>query len=249
MALVLAAGCSGDSLSMVTVVFDNVLWQDSAGRPAVAGLETGWGFAVVVETSGSTVLFDTGADGDVLLSNMEALGLSPDSVDAVVLSHRHADHCGGLPELLQRAQPEIFLLQEFADAAPPHLRQVVTAPRTIAPGVLTTGPVAGPLTEQALVVQTEEGPLVICGCAHPGAAAMARAAAEAFGIGPWMVMGGFHMGSASSEEALELAESLESLGVQMVAPTHCTGRLCRSVLRERFGSRFAEGGLGWSLKL
>jgi 7,8-dihydropterin-6-yl-methyl-4-(beta-D-ribofuranosyl)aminobenzene 5'-phosphate synthase len=41
-----------------------------------------------------TILFDTGGNGDILLANMQRLGLEPQGVNAVVFSHIHADHTG-----------------------------------------------------------------------------------------------------------------------------------------------------------
>lgn len=52
-----------------TVVFDNY--------PGATGLRTGWGFSCHVALPETTVLFDTGADGGVLVSNMLALDLDP----------------------------------------------------------------------------------------------------------------------------------------------------------------------------
>lgn len=51
----------------------------------------------------STVLFDTGLTGAVLLHNLRALGVHPGSVDHVVISHGHPDHFGGVHALLEAA--------------------------------------------------------------------------------------------------------------------------------------------------
>ncbi|AKG39297.1 beta-lactamase [Infirmifilum uzonense] len=47
------------------------------------------------------ILFDTGQSGEVLLKNMQKLSLNPSEFDAIVLSHRHYDHTGGLVRLLE----------------------------------------------------------------------------------------------------------------------------------------------------
>jgi len=59
------------------------------------GLMAEHGWSVFVETGRDKILFDTG-QGQVLLHNARALGVELEAASAVVLSHRHWDHTGGL---------------------------------------------------------------------------------------------------------------------------------------------------------
>ncbi len=64
--------------------------------------EHGFSALVEVETADSRVhrlIFDTGVSPDGMAANMRRLGLAPDSVSAVVCSHGHFDHTGGLDGL------------------------------------------------------------------------------------------------------------------------------------------------------
>ena len=51
--------------------------------------------AFLVRTPDMTVLVDTGL-GRKLFTNLESVGVSPDEVDAVLITHMHGDHIGGL---------------------------------------------------------------------------------------------------------------------------------------------------------
>ncbi|MCF8034819.1 MAG: MBL fold metallo-hydrolase [Desulfarculaceae bacterium] len=58
------------------------------------------GLSMWVEHQGVNILYDTGM-GQALLANLAVLELDPDNLDAVVISHGHYDHMGGLEALLQ----------------------------------------------------------------------------------------------------------------------------------------------------
>ena len=64
------------------------------------------GLAFWLETEGRALLFDTG-QGLVLADNARALGLDLNAAEAVVLSHGHYDHTGGLASVLRRAVRDV----------------------------------------------------------------------------------------------------------------------------------------------
>lgn len=75
----------------LTLLTDNHTYIDQyyLGEPA---------FSCWIEAEGQTFLFDTGYS-DVFARNAEKMGLSVSALSAVVLSHGHNDHTGGLTAL------------------------------------------------------------------------------------------------------------------------------------------------------
>jgi 7,8-dihydropterin-6-yl-methyl-4-(beta-D-ribofuranosyl)aminobenzene 5'-phosphate synthase len=72
------------------------------------GLERDWGFSALIEYGGRRILFDTGNDGEVFARNVRRLGVDLRRLDFAVISHRHADHTGGLAYLL-RVNPTVTI--------------------------------------------------------------------------------------------------------------------------------------------
>ncbi|AGW11997.1 putative beta-lactamse domain protein [Megalodesulfovibrio gigas DSM 1382 = ATCC 19364] len=62
-------------------------------------LQSEHGFAVHVQTSSTSVLFDTG-QGAVFSANARSLGIDLESLDLLVLSHGHYDHTGNVAQVL-----------------------------------------------------------------------------------------------------------------------------------------------------
>ncbi|WP_251317135.1 DNA internalization-related competence protein ComEC/Rec2 [Flintibacter muris] len=76
-----------------------------AGDMAVTVLDVGQGQSVLVRTGDFLTLVDCGGDsrddpGDIAADYLQALGRS--DVDLLVVSHYHADHANGIPQLLRR---------------------------------------------------------------------------------------------------------------------------------------------------
>jgi len=80
-----------------------VLVENSAGK---RGLRAEHGLALAIELESRLVLFDTG-QGMALEHNARLLEIPLASSDAVVLSHGHYDHTGGLGDVLRLAARRI----------------------------------------------------------------------------------------------------------------------------------------------
>lgn len=96
-----------------------ILCENTATVPQVSGAH---GLAVLVETPDRRVLLDTGPDATAA-SNAAALGVSLPPLDAIVLSHGHYDHVGGLEAVLAECGPTTVIahpgLAERAHARDP----------------------------------------------------------------------------------------------------------------------------------
>jgi len=233
----------------ITTVFDNY-----AVDPRLA---TRWGFAAVIATPSATVLFDTGGDGATLLANMKALRLDPAGIEMIVLSHSHGDHVGGLHGFLRTNRNVlVYLLPSFPRRLAAMIvavgarHRTLRAPTEVATGIHATGPLGTATEEQALVVETGDGLVVLTGCAHPGIVPIVQRAREMMPKAEIaLVMGGFHLLSASHGEIDAIVRAFRALGVRRVAPSHCTGDLARSRFREAYGADYVEGGVGMAISL
>jgi 7,8-dihydropterin-6-yl-methyl-4-(beta-D-ribofuranosyl)aminobenzene 5'-phosphate synthase len=225
--------------AVIHVVYDN--------HPPEPGMIRDWGFAAVVRGYAKTILFDTGAKGGALLRNMETLGIRPREIDVIVLSHAHGDHIGGLEAFLrENSAVTVYLPAAFPEAIKQRARNAgatvvqTAAPRAICEGVCTTAVLGEGIREQALVLETADGLVVVTGCAHPGVVALARSAREHGGKPVVAVLGGFHMSSFSSEQIDEVIAALKALGVRRVGPCHCSGQATRRRMKRAFGNGWLE---------
>ena len=229
------------------IVYDN--------NAHAGALQMEWGFACVVETEEGEVLFDTGGSSQVLLDNMERMGVDPQAMDAVVLSHEHGDHVDGLPGLLDLGvAPPVYVPAEFASSFKDRVRArtelvEVSTPTEVLPGIYATGRVGSGIVEQALVVETADGLVVVTGCAHPGVVAMVRRAKEIVPGEVALVMGGFHLSDASASKVEGIVADFRQLGVRQVAPCHCTGDRARETFAEAYGEGYFAAGVGWVMSI
>jgi competence protein ComEC len=70
-------------------------------------LDVGQGDAILIQNGGSTVLVDGGPERRTLARWLDALRV-PETLDAIILTHAHGDHFGGLRELFSRRSGRVI---------------------------------------------------------------------------------------------------------------------------------------------
>lgn len=204
----------------ITIVYDNEVAKE--------GLRADWGFSCLVEAYGNKILFDTGANGSILLDNMKRLNIDPATIEEVFISHAHWDHTGGLLDFLKTNPVKVYIPSSYPE--PHNAKEVIKVkePLEIYENIFSTGELKG--IEQSLVVKTKKGLIIIVGCSHPGVRDILNTASQ-FGK-PLALIGGLH-----GFRDFDLIRDLE-----FVCATHCTQ--FKSEIKSLYPDRYIAGGAG-----
>jgi 7,8-dihydropterin-6-yl-methyl-4-(beta-D-ribofuranosyl)aminobenzene 5'-phosphate synthase len=244
-----------------------VLVENTANGP---GLLAEHGLAYWIEYDNHHVLLDSG-QGGVLMGNACKLGIRLTEIEALVLSHGHYDHTGGVAEALGASQsvaiyahPAAFA-EKFARNNDGTTREIgmppssdkairdsrnrliaVNRPVALFSGLAATGPVprssdfedtGGPFfldetctqpdlleDDQSVFFGTSKGTVVLLGCAHSGVINTLHCIRQLTDNRPIRaVIGGMHLVNASPHRIERTIEELRRIGVEQLAPAHCTG--------------------------
>lgn len=213
----------------ITIVYDNEVLRK--------GLNAGWGFSCLIDNN---ILFDTGGDSVVLLDNMKKLGIDPNDVKSVVLSHGHGDHTGGLSELLEKNQDlSVYAFASFSrwlkNEIPEKTKLIeVREQMQIRRNLSTTGELGTYIKEQSLICLDKKSVLVITGCSHPGLHNILKVAARFGEI--YGVVGGFH--GFRDFDILK--------GIKLISPCHCTSY--KKEIAHTFPKQYVRCGAGLVIK-
>jgi len=228
----------------ITIIYDN--------NPFVKNLQTDWGFACLVEIGKTKLLFDTGDNGEILLSNMSKLNIDPKDVDLVFLSHFHHDHTGGLGDFLgKNSNVTVYFPQSF----PEQLIELIKKPgvtavpvssfQQIQENIFSLGEINGAIPEQSFAVRTNKGIVVITGCAHPGIVKILERAKSFFPNEQiYLVLGGFHLHNQTEKDIGKKVNEIMDMEIISVGPCHCSGDLARKKFKEIYKENYTEIGVG-----
>lgn len=255
-----------------------------------------WGLSILVEANGKRILMDTGL-GFSPVYNAQLMGVDLAAIDHIVLSHGHADHTGGLRDVLKIkggvevvAHPDMWD-SKYAQRGPesyqyigvPFAREELESrgarfnlakePVRITNHIITSGEIPmtsgyetidknlfvkregsfqpDPLADDlALIIDTDFGLVVIFGCGHRGVINTLRHAQQLTGKEMiYAVIGGIHLFRAP-EEQLELTiAELQTMGIQKLGVSHCTGFRASARLAQEFSEAFFQNNAGTRITL
>jgi 7,8-dihydropterin-6-yl-methyl-4-(beta-D-ribofuranosyl)aminobenzene 5'-phosphate synthase len=250
-----------------------------------------------------TLLFDAGPEGATFLRNAGILGIDFGAIDAVMLSHGHWDHAGGLlaavkavagargagktpcfmhpgmfveratqrpsgeffpfapvpsPEQLAQAGAEVVNTREpqaagrgafYISGEVPR----VTSYETGLPGHMRRsadgkGWEPDPLIMDERFVSVhvkDKGQFIFSACSHAGLINVLKQARALFPPVPlYGAMGGLHLSGSTEKIIPDTVRDLQSFGLRMLAPGHCTGWRALTAMARVFGDELVPSAVG-----
>ena len=272
-----------------------ILCENTAGVPF--GVLGEHGFACFIETAKGNYLFDTG-QGFTILQNARVLKKDLATVAAVMISHGHYDHAGGLPAVLQVrgpvdviGHPDLFTRRVWSKKGQerfigiPYRREFLeslganfqfnTGLMEVGPGLWLTGEIPrtsafekgdahmtairgtgetchpDPLQDdQALIIDSDKGLIIVLGCAHAGTINIIDHVCRQMNRDRiYALIGGTHLGAASDAQFDETLRAMEQYHIERIGVSHCTGPERASLLHARLKERFFFGSAGSVLEV
>jgi 7,8-dihydropterin-6-yl-methyl-4-(beta-D-ribofuranosyl)aminobenzene 5'-phosphate synthase len=192
---------------------------------------------------------------------MNKLGISPTSIDILVLSHQHWDHIGGMTTILSiNPDVDVYVPSSFSLRLKQEISNIITgssgtinnnqplvnysenphfhevqSPQKICDAVYTTGEIGTDTKEQSLLIESANGLCILCGCAHSGLDSIIYRA-SAFGD-PVAIIGGLH----DSQDFTPLEK------FHLIGAGHCT--TYKEKIREMYPEAFVDISVGYTFDL
>jgi 7,8-dihydropterin-6-yl-methyl-4-(beta-D-ribofuranosyl)aminobenzene 5'-phosphate synthase len=237
--------------------------------------QIGHGLSYLIKTDSATILMDVGnnpAETDVmpLSLNMQALGVSWDQIDAVIFSHFHPDHIGGV-EAWKASKVSLGIEDVDFDGKPVYAPSnfdfpgatltLLSNPSVLNPGVATIGTIeygetypvslyAASGAEQVLAVNVEDqGIVLIVGCGHPTLERIVARAEALFEQPVVGIVGGLHYEGFGFADVQPHLEFLSSHNLKLVALSrHDSSPEALEAFQSAFTDRYHMLSVGESIR-
>jgi 7,8-dihydropterin-6-yl-methyl-4-(beta-D-ribofuranosyl)aminobenzene 5'-phosphate synthase len=207
------------------------------------GFDFGHGVSYLIRTDSGTILMDLGHNPNASarlpsLQNMRALGIAREEIDAIVISHPHPDHVGGV----QAWQEGTLSFGDFTGdlsrvpiyvptslAYPGGTLIESSVPTLVSKDIATLGAIPYPEVfpislfsakgyEQGVVIHVAgQGLVLITGCGHPTMETLVTRAETLYRVPVVGVVGGLHYEKLTAEEVQPHIEFLEPRQPKLIA--------------------------------
>ena len=210
---------------------------------AEESFDFGHGVSYLIRTDSATILMDIGnnpAESAQLpaLQNMQTLGIPWEEIDAIVISHPHPDHVGGIKAWQDHTlsfgdftgdMSQMSIYEPTSITYPGTTLIHSSGPTSVSKDIATTGVISYlevfPISlfsakgyEQGLVIHVSgQGLVLITGCGHPSMEKLVERAESVFGESVVGVVGGLHYEKMSTEEVQPHIQFLEPRQPKLIA--------------------------------
>ncbi len=218
-----------------------------------------WGVSYLLD---SEIVFDTFGRTDLFNKSLSKLKIDISKIKTVILSHEHWDHITGLKHLTDNNKKiTIYIPEGFNSKIAAEIRSYGAA------AVITNHKITQikeniylsdsfccsyngkPIYEQSLIVKSEKGMTLICGCAHPGIDVIVSNINRYFNSEITTLIGGFHLADNSEQQNEIITNSIKYAGIKKIAPMHCTGKKASELIKKHFKTGFIKMSEGSTLEI
>lgn len=96
------------ALALLLIGVAELRTQDQSAPLRVHFVDVGQGDGILIQSpSGHNVVYDAGEDPTRMREYLASIGVT--QVDLVIASHNHADHIGGLPQIIRDYRPPLYM--------------------------------------------------------------------------------------------------------------------------------------------
>ncbi len=262
------------------------------------------GLSIFIESSYGNILFDTGKSGD-FIENAEKMNINLSTINTLILSHSHYDHCGGVKKLFDKydIKPQVIVGSTFFKNSDRYhysdgnlktdfsgepgykyvgidfnedyfkeknirinylahdmlkvnnevyvftnfkkFHEIEVENRDMVIRIEEDKYITDPFDDEISIgIKTEDGFVILLGCAHPGVLNIIESIKKISGEKIVGVIGGTHLVEGDEERINKSADYLNKMNLKLIGLSHCTGekaakvfdKKCKNTIKNKTGT-------------